>query len=171
MRTVGIGGNGRPVTSNAVTPTPGICDRTPQVRDAIVAEVPGVDDCAHVNLAQLAAIRLLGDQGLGTFQKGITSLRLNDFAGLTNLHILRLIGNELTEIPTEVFAGLTNLTGLYLSDNQLTEIPGELFAGLRKLRDVGLSDNQLTEVPGELFAGQSYLASIRIRRNRLSTAA
>ena len=33
LRTVGVGGNGRPVTSNAVTPTPGICDRTPQVRE------------------------------------------------------------------------------------------------------------------------------------------
>ena len=41
LRTVGVGGNGRPVTSKAVTPTPGICDRTPQVRDAIVATVDG----------------------------------------------------------------------------------------------------------------------------------
>ena len=173
LRTVGVGGNGRPVTSKAVTPTPGICDRTPQVRDAIVATVDGVDDCAHVNLAQLAAIWSLDDeydlQGDGTANKGITLLQVNDFAGLTNLYVLNLASNELTELPTGVFAGLTNLYALDLGHNELTALPAGVFAGLTKLRGVSLSDNQLTEVPGELFAGQPYMATIKIRRNRLST--
>ena len=169
LRTVGVGGNGRPVTSNAVTPTPGICDRTPQVRDAIVAEVPGVADCAHVKLAHLAAIRRLDDHGVGTIEKGIESLRVNDFAGLTNLDTLNLVANELTKLPTGVFAGLTNLVVLYLSDNRLTEVHAGEFAGLTKLTYFGVSDNQLTEIPGDLFAGQPYLDAIRIRNNRLST--
>ena len=169
LRTVGVGGNGRPVTSNAVTPTPGICDRTPQVRDAIVAEVPGVADCAHVKLAHLAAIRRLDDHGVGTIEKGIESLRVNDFAGLTNLDTLNLGVNELTELPTGVFAGLTNLVTLHLSDNRLTEVHAGEFAGLTKLTNFSVADNQLTEIPGDLFAGQPYLDSIRIRNNRLST--
>ena len=169
LRTVGVGGNGRPVTSNAVTPTPGICDRTPQVRDAIVAEVPGVADCAHVKLAHLAAIRRLDDHGVGTIEKGIESLRVNDFAGLTNLDTLNLGVNELTELPTGVFAGLTNLVTLHLSDNRLTEVHAGEFAGLTKLTNFSVADNQLTEIPGDLFAGQPYMASIRIRNNRLST--
>ena len=169
LRTVGVGGNGRPVTSNAVTPTPGICDRTPQVRDAIVAEVDGVDDCAHVSRAHLAAIRRLDDHGRGTIRKGIESLSVNDFAGLTNLDTLNLVANELTKLPTGVFAGLTNLVVLYLSDNRLTEVHAGEFAGLTKLTYFGVSDNQLTEIPGDLFAGQPYLDAIRIRNNRLST--
>ena len=35
----------------------GICDRTPQVRDRLIALIPGTPDCADVTAAHLGAIR------------------------------------------------------------------------------------------------------------------
>ena len=39
-----------------MTPTPGICDRTQQVQDAILAALADVDDCAAVTVANLDSI-------------------------------------------------------------------------------------------------------------------
>ena len=58
-----------------------VCDRTTQVRDAIVAEVAGVTDCADVTAADLADItdlEIIEDSSL-------TSLQAGDFGGLTGL--------------------------------------------------------------------------------------
>ena len=63
-----------------------VCDRTSQVRDAIVSAVAGVSDCADVTAADLAAItelEIIEDSSL-------TSLQAGDFGGLTGLTILDL---------------------------------------------------------------------------------
>ena len=67
-----------------------ICDRTEQVRNAIVAAINGVDDCADVTEAHLAGIT-------GTFdlnEQGISSLQSRDFAGLSSLHHLWMNGMD-----------------------------------------------------------------------------
>ena len=63
----------------------GICDRTEQVRDAIVDAVSGVGDCADItatHLGQVTNLYLVADN--------IAALQSTDFAGLTALDSLNL---------------------------------------------------------------------------------
>ena len=83
----------------------GICGRTLQVRDALLAEISGVSDCADVTATHLAAI----SGNLGLNDTGITALAAGDFAGLTALERLNLSFNELTTLDAGVFAELTAL--------------------------------------------------------------
>ena len=80
-------------TAQAQTQT-GVCNRTPQVRDALVAIVGGGVTCADVTPDQLGRISVLslGSERIETLQSG-------DFAGLTNLEQLDLYDNDLTALP------------------------------------------------------------------------
>ena len=53
-----------------------ICDRTPQVRDAILREVDA-NDCSDVNLGSVERLSFYNDQ--------LTTLQAGDFHGLTEL--------------------------------------------------------------------------------------
>ena len=89
-----------------------VTNRTPEVRDAIVAAIPGVTDAAQVTAAQLATIT-----SLNLRDKGISSLKTGDFSGLSGLTNLNLYGNQLSDLPPWIFDGLTALTTLRLGGN------------------------------------------------------
>ena len=94
----------------------GICDRTSQVQTAILAKIPGVNDCAEVTNTHLAAI----PSTLSLIDQGITTLKAFDFAGLSSLRRLNLDQNQLSNLPEGVFNGLSSLDdGLELDENQL----------------------------------------------------
>ena len=95
-----------------------VCDRTPQVRDAIVAAVPGVSNCRNVAEAHLAAIT-----SLPLDNKSITALKVGDFDGLTTLTELWLNNNQLSALPAGIFDQLNALTTLSLWGNQLSALP------------------------------------------------
>ena len=86
-----------------------VSDRTPQVRDAIVAAVPGVNSAADVTEAHLAGIGQLT-----LFRKNITALKEGDFDGLTSLVRLSIGGNPFSSLPESIFSGLTSLTRIDL---------------------------------------------------------
>ncbi len=98
-----------------VTP---VADRTPQVRDAIVAAVPGVDSAADVTAEHLSTMTSLTLRLLK-----ITSLASGDFSGLTGLTSLNLYGNQLSSLPAGIFEGLTSLTTLRLGRNAVAPLP------------------------------------------------
>ena len=125
------------------TPTPTLCDRTPQVRDAIVAAVPSVSDCNDVTEAQLAT----GITSLFLNGQSITTLKADDFAGLTRLVELRLYDNQLSTLPANLFDGLSSLTTLYLNGNQLSLLPKGLFDGLSSLATLYLYGNAVDPLP------------------------
>ena len=100
-------------------------DRTPQVRDAIVAAVLGVNSASDVTETHLATIT-----NLNLRAKGISALKTGDFSGMTNLTNLNLYGNQLSSLPDGIFEGLTALTKLRLGENQLTTLPTGVFSGL-----------------------------------------
>ncbi len=147
----------------AFDPTAGICGRTPQVRDAIVAAVPGVSSCRNLTESHLAAIAILDLQ-----RKGITALKVGDFDGLNSLIRLWLRHNELSALPVGIFDGLTSLTTLYVNGNGLTSLPVGIFGGLTELRDLHLSDNALTSLPAGIFGGLTELKLIWLRGNALT---
>ena len=114
----------------------GVCSRTAQVRDAIVASVSGVSECALVtdaHLSRITALELSGD--------GILTLKAGDFAQLTALNSLRLENNQLRILPAELFSGLSALTTLRLDGNQLRALPEGFFSGLTMLHTLDLSGN------------------------------
>ena len=165
----------------------GICSRTAQVRDGIVAAVSGVSACADVTAAHLAAITTLNIQS-----KGITALQSGDLAGLTSLAMLMLGNNSLETLPEDVFAelaalrelslkantgldlpegvfaGLTALETLRLNNNGFSTLPDGLFSGLTSLRTLYLNNNSLRRLPAGVFSGLTGLSTIFLEHNRLT---
>ena len=123
--------------------TGGICERTYQVRDALVAAVQendgAVTDCSLVTAAHLAGItgRLELDN------EGIEALKPGDFAGLSKLTTLNLTGNALTALPAGIFDGLGALTNLYLINNNLPagSLPDRVFEPLTGVDRIDLRGN------------------------------
>ena len=92
--------------------TDGVCERTPQVRDALVAKAR-LSHCWQVGASRLAAMT-------GTLQladREIAALKPGDFAGLGGLTVVVLSGNALGALPERVLEPLTGVTALDLSRN------------------------------------------------------
>jgi hypothetical protein len=155
-------GYGEP-QNNAPEFTP-VCDRTPQVRDAIVSIVPGVSDCKNVTKSHLALII-----NLNLSDQNITALKAGDFDGLSSLRILTLYKNTLSSLPVDIFSGLDSLNRLDLGSNQLSSLPVGIFSGLSSLNRLNLSYNHLTSLPADSFSGLSSLSSLSLSSNRLSS--
>ena len=147
----------------------GICGRTEAVRDALVALIPGVSDCALVTDAHLAAItEPLGLRGQFGGDPTVTALAAGDFDGLTSLTALYLSSNDLTELPAGVFDELTSLEQLDLSYNGLTELSAGVFDGLTSLNVLYLSSNDLTELPAGVFDELTSLMELYLNSNDLT---
>ena len=160
----------------AKTKITNICDRTPQVRDAILKELE-TDDCAAVdNDAMAGVVRLKVER--------LTSLKTDDFAGLDNLRVLNLREeSQLTTLPDGVFDGLGNLVYLdlggpffryvrnqgmiFVNGNQLTILPAGVFDELGNLRMLSLNGNQLTTLPDGVFDKLSSLRLLNLQENHL----
>ena len=140
------------------------CHRSPQVRDAITAAVPGVSDCRDVTDAHLAAI-----QTLNLEFAGISTLKSDDFSGLTSLRTLYLGNNNLTTLPEDIFSELSNLRDLYIQNNKLTSLPEDVFSSLSSIIQLNLHRNQLTSLPKNLFSGLKSLTQIFLNDNKLTT--
>ena len=116
---------------------PPLTERTPQIRDAIVAAVPGVNAADDVTAAHLSAITELDPSFTG-----ITSLKSGDFNGLTALTDLNLSGNSIGDIS--VLADLTTLTTLYLAGTAISDISD--LQNLTPLKTLYLTANSITDI-------------------------
>ena len=149
----------------AARPAAGICSRTPAVRNAIVAKVSGVRDCAAVTDAHLAAVA--GDMHLNHRQ--LTVLQSGDFSGLSGLAGLGLRSNGLTTLPDGVFDDLTSLSWLHIDNNKLTSLPTGIFSELSSLRVLHFNNNQLTTAAPGLFDGLDTLRELHMHANAFTT--
>ena len=123
----------------------GACDRTEEVRDAVVAAT-GAGACGSVTPVQLRDVVRLDLSG-----KSIASLKSGDFDGLHGLDVLDLSDNSLVSLPAGIFDDLLLLRTLRLHDNSLTTLPDGIFDQLFLLEEITLNDNQLTSLPEGLF--------------------
>ena len=146
-----------------VTDMAGICGRTEQVRDGILALLPNVSDCELVTAEDLAGIT----GSLLLINKGITGLKSGDFQGLANLQALHLERNSLTALPTDVFDGLASLNTLHLEHNSLTALPTDMFTHLRALKLLHLGENEFTALPADTFADAASLERLIMDNNHL----
>ena len=154
-----------------------VCDRTSEVRDAIVRQAGGAD-CQAVeahHLASITELDLSGDPAGGSnagaassMRSPLTALREGDFAGLSNLERLDLSNNRLSELPATVFDGLGSLATLALGGNGLAGIPAGLFDGLSGLRSLGIERNRLTDLPDGALAGVVGIEWVNLDDNLLS---
>ena len=176
-----------PVSPVQAQNSAGICDRTEQVRVAILAKLFNVNDCSAVTESDLGGIR--GD--LMIFRKEIRTLKDGDFDGLTSLGRIYLHSNELEDLPPGIFDELTSLTvlslesnnletlsagifdeltnmeSLFLSSNQLGELRSDVFSELAGLRALLLDINSLDELPADVFDGLTKLEALDLANNDL----
>ena len=162
-----------PVFSTLVMIEEGVCDRTPQVRDEVLAAA-GLDSCSHPDNGDLARIRRLDlcfrKQDWMSCERSspaVTSLRQGDFLGMAGLEELNLQGNELTELPPSVFADLSSLRMLDLGFNGIGGLPARVFRGLGSLQKLSLQWNSIGELPEGAFADLRRLRSLELFANEL----
>lgn len=137
----------------------GVCDRTPAVRDALLARTRDTS-CEMPTGADLGRVRTLYLNG-----RMLGSLAALDLAELSGLRALDLRNNALARLPTGAFADLGGLHTLRLSDNALAELRPDAFAGLSRLRELRLERNALRALPDGVFAGLSSLQHLRLDGN------
>ena len=152
--------------------TAGICDRTPEVRDALLDLIETNEGaavvCADVTAAHLAGVTGDPDDGIDLSRSGIVALKAGDFAGLTSLTDLTL-SRALASLPAGVFAGLTSLTDLTLSRNgSLASLPAGVFDELTSLTSLTLAGNSLlASLPAGVFDKLTSLTSLTLEDNSL----
>ena len=143
----------------AVAVLEGVCDRTPAVAAALVAE-----DCETATDDTLAALRTLSLE-----DAGIAALNADDLAGLQGLQVLGLRGNALAELPEGLLSAAPALRFVLLGGNRLAALRGDAFAGLSELRELDLSDNALADLPAGVLSGLPELRHLRLDGNALET--
>lgn len=174
VRAVSASAASGPSNETTAVPAPGICDRTAQVADAIVAYldrfgpalgVPVVSDCGDVTGTHLAVI-----PGLDLTHRTppLTALKRGDFVGLTLMTGLYLHSNALTALPDGVFAGLSSLEALAVYNNDLTGVTAATFVGLPVLDSLHLQNNAIDTIADGTFAGLPALTSLHLGNNGLT---
>ena len=150
---------GAPAYAQTVT---NICDRTPEVEQAILDELTGSPTCSTVTDTQLS---------------GITNLRVtdysnativpSDFAGLTMLESLYIVDSPaLTETPADAFAEVSSsVTTLFVWGTGVTTFHEDTFNGLSAVRELGLGANRLTSLDPDLFDGMTSLDRVSLVEN------
>ena len=136
-----------------------VCDRTAEVRDAIV-EASGMTDCAHVARRHLQEIT-----ELDLSAESIAAVSLGDFGGLDALRSLDLSGNDLTALPAGVFDELYSLRTLRLHDNDIATLPVDVFDELFLLETLTLHGNDVTELPDGMFDDLSRFKGVHLQQN------
>ncbi len=179
-----VSGNLSAAAQVSVSATTGVCDRTPQVRDALVAAV-GRSDCSQVSSGLLGRLRRL-DLGRGSddntaatagycadvleeeFERGGRSGECGSRAsgrGGTDVVFQAAASadgatDRITSLKSGDFQGLSGLQFLDLSGNFLRGLPDSVFADLAGLDTLDLRENRLAALPRDVFgplAGLEYL--------------
>ncbi len=144
-----------------------VCERTPQVQEAIVKKFrEKVSTDIDCKLADTLLDQILE---LSLYDQGLTSLKVGDFSGLTDLRGLVLTENKLSVLPQNVFSGLSKLNELNLSNNKFTELPKGMFSGLSSLTALFVSNNSISSInPQDIMTGIPTLGAFFFDNNNLS---
>ena len=139
-------------------------------------------------------LNLTSVSSLDLSHNALGSLRGGVFEGLSNLEVLVLDGNDITELQDEVLlpvartlrklslAGnrlpairrddlqrLSVLEELDLSSNAIAALEDDVFAGSRaRLQSLWLGSNLLVELPPAAFAGFGFLETLNVSSNALA---
>lgn len=139
------------------TPMISICDRTVEVKLAIMKEI---------EFTEAAKTKLYSTQDkshLGRCDR-ITAEQLG---AIETLVIAGRAGNEIASLKTGDFDGLTGLVHLNLSNNALKDLPQGLFKDLSRLKSLDLSLNSLKKIKAHYFTDLVYLQELYLGYNQI----
>ena len=172
--------------------TDGVCGRTPQVRDALMAAT-NREDCAQVSAGLLARLRRLDVSGphedttsasgadcaeamTGEFERGgaptSCESRPSGPAG-TGTVFMDMAGADgederIISLKDGDFEGLRGLVFLDLSHNFLRGLPDSVFADVANLDTLNLEENLLASLPEGVFTALTGLAYLDLSSNALT---
>lgn len=87
---------------------------------------------------------------------GLSEIDRNAFEHVTNIKILNLSSNSLTNLPPAIFSDLKNLIKLSLARNKIDNL-GTPFVGLEKLNELDISYNPIDQLKrGNLYGLNKY---------------
>lgn len=101
----------------------------------------------------------------------IKTIEPDAFKMLSKLEILSLDANKFVSLDTMTFAGLNNLHTLRITENlQLSKLSPKVFSGdeLKSLTYVDLSENNLSQVNSTWFYKLSSLVELKFGGNKIS---
>ncbi len=172
--------------------TDGVCGRTPQVRDALMAAT-NREDCAQVSAGLLARLRRLDVSGphedttsasapdcaeamAGEFERGgaPTSCESRPSGpGGTGTVFMDMAGADgederIISLKDGDFEGLRGLVFLDLSHNFLRGLPDSVFADVANLDTLNLEENLLASLPEGVFAALTGLEYLDLSGNALT---
>ena len=149
--------------------TDGVCGRTPQVRDALMAATSR-SDCAQVSAGLLARLRRLdvsGPHDDATSESAADCAEAagdeRERAGETDVCAPRPSGPAGTGM---VFADMTAADG---EDERITSLRNGDFEGLGGLQFLDLSHNFLRGLPDDIFADVASLDTLNLEENLLAS--
>ena len=121
----------------------------------------------QLNLQAGVFAELSNLQVLSLGQNGLSDLPVGTFSGLANLETLTLDKNRLGQLVPGAFSGLSSLKRLFLWGNDL-KLRSGMFAGLSSVEEINLYHSQLTDLPAGVFSELPNLAVLDLGGNRLN---
>ncbi|KAJ8003609.1 hypothetical protein DPEC_G00150120 [Dallia pectoralis] len=97
----------------------------------------------------------------------ISRVTQTSLAGLKNLELLMMHGNDLHNIPNGTFKDLKSLQMLKMSYNKLKEINRNTLQGLWSLARLHMDHNHLESIHPDAFQGLTALRLVQLEGNRL----
>ena len=146
----------QPIQSNAGS-SEGICARATEVREALLAAIDGVVDCAEVADEHLASI----DGTLDLSGRGIETIDGDDLIGLDRLQGIDLRDNRLRQLPGQLFSRLASLCHVNVHDN-----PGAPF--VYELRLVEIQTDDLRSVAVESVRAPPFDVNVLLRNEHVA---
>ena len=101
--------------------------------------------------------------------RNLTSLKEDDFDGLTSLRTIWLQNNSLSSLHQDIFDGLTSLQNLRLNNNSLSSLDENIFDGLTSLQGLSLRSNSLASLHQDIFEDLTALTNLQLYINSLSS--
>ena len=165
------------LTTAVVTIEEGVCDRTPQVRDELLA-LTGLDQCNMAigsDLAKISILDLRGPESEGADRVADRQGQDNRCGGAEGSAStwtkgeaprIRPSGCVIARHPRAV-RSLPQGSRTAAGTDAITELRAGDFAELTELEELFLSSNKLRELPAGVFAGLEELRYVNLAFNRL----
>ncbi|CAH1780202.1 unnamed protein product [Owenia fusiformis] len=119
------------------------------------------------NISQITSIRYDTLEYLYIESDNVLNIVLYAFGHLSNLTVLSLRNNFITDIQRDTFIGLTHLKELYLTNNSIKTLPHHAFFYLPQLKILEINKNSIASISDGAFANLTVLSELNLRDNKL----
>lgn len=122
--------------------------------------------CANAGL-EIVPIQLNPEANYINLSHNAIDNLLYAFTFYTQLTVLDISYNRLTELGSKNFENNIEMTHLNLTDNFLKRLDKDTFVGLKRLVDLDLSNNQLADINMQTFQDLTVLERLDLSGNKL----